>query len=319
MIRKIFPAFNAAAVCFILATGFYSSSVKAYAPQFMPLIPVNDFNLLVYGSARAGVLYESNQPTVADGASRLGFAFGKDLGNGLGAYGVYEFWVYTPQGSIITSNMWGSSQPWRFSYVGLKGDWGAVTVGAQWAPLAGAIGNYMDRSNYFGGYSYFSTDGAMGGQYRIIDSVSYQRCWSQDCQKALFMDAQLNSGGDDLDRTTIGGNWKIKDLMVGAAYQNHGADDFRGVSFQMPLKLLNKDSSLAGGYVSMQSGAVGWDVNLQWGNWWFDYAFRDDLDIAKIIVDYTHTINKNTAFITEGYIQDETSSEGLVMLLKFDF
>ena len=133
------------------------------------------------------------------------------------------------------------------------------------------------------------------------------------------MDAQLNSGGDDLDRTTIGGNWKIKDLMVGAAYQNHGADDFRGVSFQMPLKLLNKDSSLAGGYVSMQSGAVGWDVNLQWGNWWFDYAFRDDLDIAKIIVDYTHTINKNTAFITEGYIQDETSSEGLVMLLKFDF
>ena len=38
-----------------MALGF-SSSASAYAPQYMPLIPVSDFNLLVYGSARTGVL-----------------------------------------------------------------------------------------------------------------------------------------------------------------------------------------------------------------------------------------------------------------------
>jgi len=296
----------------LLICSLFAARVSAGPPQYMPLIPVSDFDMLVYGSIRTGVLNDNGNVQVADGASRLGFAVGHDLGNGLGAIAVYEFGVWSSAGSIVTPELWGVTDPQRHTYVGLKGDWGAITLGSQWAPLAGAIGNYMDKSNYFGG------QGFVNGQYRIPYSVAFQRCWNQNCTKALFMDAQMSSGGDDLDRTTVGGNWLLNKLTIGAAYQDHGNDDFRGVSFQMPLELLGRSATLAGGYVSTQTTGNGWDINLQLGNLWLDYGVNAS-NSAKIIVDYLYPLTKNFALIGEVYVENDVSKDAGVVLLKYDF
>ena len=86
----------------------------------------------------------------------------------------------------------------------------------------------------------------MNGQYRMSHSVSYQRCWDQNCYKALFTDVQME-GGDysNIDRATAGGNWQIGNLVLGAAYQDHGGDDFSGVSFQIPIRVFGYGSGVS--------------------------------------------------------------------------
>ena len=304
--------FRLLAVIAAISSLIWAGPAAAGPPQYMPITPVSDFDLLVYGSIRTGIYNNNGDVSVADGASRLGFAVGHDLGNGLGIIGVYEFGVWSSQGSIVTPALWQTSNPQRHTYVGLKGSWGAVTLGSQWAPLAGAIGNYMDKSNYFGG------QGFVNGQYRIANSVAYQRCWNPYCTKALFLDVQMASGGKDLDRATVAGNYTVGKLVVGGAYQDYGSDDFRGVSFQYPLELLGYSASLAGGFVSTQTTGDGWDVNLQIGNLWVDYGVNA-ADSAKIIVDYLHPITKDVSLIGEVYVEDDVSKDGGVILLKYDF
>ena len=63
------------------------------------------------------------------------------IGNGLGIIGVYEFGVWSSQGSIVTPALAKPQTHNTMPMLDLKGSWGAVTLGSQWAPLAGAIGN----------------------------------------------------------------------------------------------------------------------------------------------------------------------------------
>lgn len=316
-----------------LMTLFFSPALVAGPAQWMPLVPPSDAEVYVYGFARTGVLVDNGEPTVTDGDSSIGFAAQTKIGDDLGAIVVFENSVWTSNGSIVTPSLWGTKNPTKFAYVGLKGGWGALTLGSQWAPLAGAIGNYVDKSHFFGGH------GFVGGQYKISHSTAYQKCWDRLCYKAVFADLQMNDyDSSNIDRATIGGNWRIGDLVLGGAYQDHGDNDYSGFSFQMPFKVFGYGSGisvvstkvgiarkamdnykvvLAGGYSSTEETGDGWDVNLQYGALWMDYS-EDATGTPRIVVDVIHALSKKVALIGEVMVQDGTDQRG-VALLSMDF
>jgi hypothetical protein len=142
----------------------------------------------------------------------------------------------------------------------------------------------------------------------------------------------------NIDRATIGGNWRIGNLVLGGAYQDHGDNDYSGFSFQMPFKVFGYGSGisiestkvgiprkamdnykvvLAGGYSSTEQTGDGWDVNLQYGALWMDYSV-DAAGTPRIVVDLIHALSKKVALIGEVMVQDGTDQRG-VALLSMDF
>lgn len=67
--------------------------------------------------------------------SRLGFSGKEDLGAGLGAIYTLEMGFSPDTGTLVQ----GGRQFGRQSFVGLSGDWGAVTLGRQWTMLFWSI------------------------------------------------------------------------------------------------------------------------------------------------------------------------------------
>jgi predicted porin len=111
---------------------------------------------ILYGSARVSVDYVDSQPAngndattwnVVNNSSRLGVRGAEDLGNGLSAIYQYEFGIDVTGGS----NYFNSNRP---RWAGLKGGFGAVTLGTQWTPYYNVIGiqDVLDSSNTFDYY-----------------------------------------------------------------------------------------------------------------------------------------------------------------------
>jgi predicted porin len=210
-------------------------------------------DVAVSGSIRTGVEYTGSEWRVSDNFSRLRFKSSSDLGNGQSAYMNYEFRVHSDTGHI---NGTGPTQ--RLSYVGIKGDWGSLSLGSQWSTLFNTVGTFIDKSHRYGGSANVCI------QYRMADSVAFT---TQAGPVWLMADAQMNDGGDDLDRATIGGTFSVGGASVGAAWQDHGASDCTGVGAAMSIGGV----SLSGGYVSEQNGANGFGINAKIAGIWIDY------------------------------------------------
>ena len=209
-------------------------------------------DVAVSGSIRTGVLYTGSEWKVADNYSRLRFKSSSDLGNGQSAYMGYEFRVDSAQGSIKTGNTN------RLSYVGIKGDWGSLSLGSQWSTLFNTVGTFIDKSNRYGGTANVCI------QYRMKDSVSFT---TQAGPVWIQADAQMSGGGSDLDRATIGGTFSVGGASLGAAWQDNGSSDCTGVGASMSIGGV----SLSGGYVSQQNGNNGFGINAKVAGIWVDY------------------------------------------------
>ena len=254
-------------------------------------------DVAVSGSIRTGVEYTGSEWQVADNYSRLRFKSSSDLGNGQSAYMGYEFRVNSAQGSIVTGNTQ------RLSYVGIKGDWGSLSLGSQWSTLFNTVGTFIDPSNRYGG------TGNTCVQYRMKDSVAFT---TQAGPVWVMADAQMSAGGDDLDRATIGGTFSVGGASVGAAWQDHGASDCTGVGASMSIGGV----SLSGGYTSTQNGNNGFGINAKIAGIWIDYEEAGDGDGA-ITGNYAVGLGGGAKAIIE-LSNDGTNTKGIGML-RMDF
>jgi len=254
-------------------------------------------DVAVSGSIRTGVEYTGSEWQVADNYSRLRFKSSSDLGNGQSAYMGYEFRVNSAQGSIVTGNTQ------RLSYVGIKGDWGSLSLGSQWSTLFNTVGTFIDPSNRYGG------TGNTCVQYRMKDSVAFT---TQAGPVWVMADAQMSAGGDDLDRATIGGTFSVGGASVGAAWQDHGASDCTGVGASMSIGGV----SLSGGYTSTQNGNNGFGINAKIAGIWIDYEEAGDGDGA-ITGNYAVGLGGGAKAIIELH-NNGTDTKGIGML-RMDF
>lgn len=263
--------------------------------------PVAIADVAVSGSIRTGVEYTGSEWVVADNFSRLRFKASSDLGNGQSAYMGYEFRVNSAQGSLVTGNTQ------RLSYVGIKGDWGSLSLGSQWSTLFNTVGTFIDPSNRYGGVGYW---GNGGGQYRMKDSVALMTTLGGF---SISADAQMNAGGDDLDRATIGTNLNIGGVSIGAAWQDNGNSDFTGIGASISLAGV----ALSGGYSDVSGSGSGYGINAKIAGIMVAYESTDSVADANIWGNYAIGLGGGAKAIIE-LMNDGTDTKGIGML-RMDF
>lgn len=263
--------------------------------------PVAVAEVAVSGSIRTGVEYTGSEWVVADNSSRLRFKANSDLGNGQSAFMNYEFRVNSAQGSIVTGNTQ------RLSYVGIKGDWGQLSMGSQWSTLFNTVGTFIDPSNRYGGVGYW---GNGGGQYRMKESVYMS---TQMGGLSLSGDMQMNPGGDDLDRFTVGGLMSIGGLSLGAAYQDNGENDFTGIAGAINLAGV----ALSGGFTDVNNVGSGYGINAKLAGITVAYEDSDSYADGQIWGNYAIGLGGGAKAIIE-ILNDGTDTKGIGML-RMDF
>jgi predicted porin len=263
--------------------------------------PVAIADVAVSGSIRTGVEYTGSEWVVADNFSRLRFKASSDLGNGQSAYMGYEFRVNSAQGSLVTGNTQ------RLSYVGIKGDWGSLSLGSQWSTLFNTVGTFVDKSHRYGGLGYW---GEGGGQYRMKDSVALS---TNIGGFSVSADAQMNAGGDDLDRATIGTNISVGGVSIGAAWQDHGNADFTGIGASISLAGVG----LSAGYSDVNGAGSGFGINAKVAGITIAYEETDSVADANIWGHYAIGLGGGAKAIIE-LMNDGTDTKGIGML-RMDF
>ena len=263
--------------------------------------PVAIADVAVSGSIRTGVEYTGSEWVVADNFSRLRFKASSDLGNGQSAYMGYEFRVNSAQGSLVTGNTQ------RLSYVGIKGDWGSLSLGSQWSTLFNTVGTFVDKSNRYGGLGYW---GEGGGQYRMKDSVALS---TNIGGFSISADAQMNAGGDDLDRATIGTNINVGGVAIGAAWQDNGNSDFTGIGASISLAGVG----LSAGYADVNGSGSGFGINAKIAGITVAYEETDSVADANIWGHYAIGLGGGAKAIIE-LMNDGTDTKGIGML-RMDF
>ena len=263
--------------------------------------PVAIADVAVSGSIRTGVEYTGSEWVVADNFSRLRFKASSDLGNGQSAYMGYEFRVNSAQGSLVTGNTQ------RLSYVGIKGDWGSLSLGSQWSTLFNTVGTFVDKSNRYGGLGYW---GEGGGQYRMKDSVALS---TNIGGFSISADAQMNAGGDDLDRATIGTNISVGGVSIGAAWQDNGNADFTGIGASISLAGVG----LSAGYSDVNGAGSGFGINAKVAGITVAYETTDSVADANIWGHYAIGLGGGAKAIIE-LMNDGTDTKGIGML-RMDF
>lgn len=194
---------------------------------------------ILYGSARVSVDYVDSEPAdgndssvwnVVNNSSRLGVRGAEDLGNGLSAIYQYEFGIDVTGGS----NYFNSNRP---RWAGLKGGFGAVTLGTQWTPYYNVIGiqDVLDSSNTFDyflggnetlGTETFYTKGL--AEYRQGNSIIYASpdIFGLNAEAMLVMDGNNNGDPNSIDRWEANIKYENGPIFAGVAYiQEEEADD----------------------------------------------------------------------------------------------
>ena len=263
--------------------------------------PVAVADVAVSGSIRTGVEYNGSEWAVKDNGSRLRFKASSDLGNGQSAFMNYEFRVNSAKGSIVT----GDTQ--RLTFVGIKGDWGQLSLGSQWSTLFNTVGTFIDPSNRYGGVGYW---GNGGGQYRMKESVYMS---TQMGGLSLSGDMQMNPGGDDLDRFTVGGLMSIGGLSLGAAYQDNGENDFTGIGGAINLAGV----ALSGGFTDVSNVGSGYGINAKLAGIRVAYEDSDAYADGQIWGNYAIGLGGGAKAIIE-IMNDGTDTKGIGML-RMDF
>jgi len=266
--------------------------------------PVAIAEVAVSGSIRTGVEYTGTEWRVSDNFSRLRFKANSDLGNGQSAFMNYEFRVHSDVGRIEGD---ADAKTQRLSLVGIKGDWGSLSMGSQWSTLFNTVGTFIDKSNRYGGLGYW---GNGGGQYRMADSVYLSTSLGG---LSVSGDVQMNNGGDDLDRATIGGNMSIGGVSLGAAWQDNGANDFTGVGASISLAGVG----LSGGYTDIAGVGSGYGVNAKLAGIVVAYEDSDSSADANIWGHYGIGLGGGAKAIIE-IMNDGTHTKGMGML-RMDF
>jgi len=260
------------------------------------MTPVTMAEVAISGSIRSGIEHTGSDWQVIDNDSRLRFQFSSDLADGQNAYMNYEFRVNAAQGSMVTGDKK------LLSFIGVKGDWGSLSLGAQWSTAFNTVGTFIDKSFWYGGSSLECV------QYRMNHSMMFAASLGG---LSLMADAQMDTSGGTLDRSTVGGLFSNGTLSVAAMYQ-HADDDCLGVAGGLSLGHVD----LSGGFVERASGAIGWDINAAFGYLWIDYHSSDSAG-AAIVMKYVLGIGNEVDLIFEGVDRESGIRGGA--FLRYDF
>jgi len=264
--------------------------------------PLAIADVAVSGSVRGAVKYDGTEWTMGNAGSRLRFKASSDLGNGQSAYMNYEFGVDSGTGTIQT----GKTK--RLAYVGIKGDWGSMSLGAQWSTMFNVVGTYIDKSNIYGGLGYW---GNGSGPYRMANSIAVS---TNVGGFGISADAQMPAGGDDIDIATVGTNISVGGVSVGIAHADHAdGNNMTGIGASISLAGIG----LSGGWTDVDNKGSGFGVNGKLAGITLAYDESDSAADATIYGNYSIGLGGGAKVIVE-IANDGTNTKG-AGILRMDF
>lgn len=183
-------------------------------------------SVTIYGKIDLGVgkSIGTKDKAVQDAAgSRIGFRGVEDLGGGLAAIFGFEHRLSPDTGAVTSAAFWNG-----YSNVGLRGGFGAVTIGRHYTAAFTDVQNQIDP---FGGDTVAALRGlgmipARAGHIRVADSVRYDIAASGFKLAATIAEATQSGGSGAVttagpDRPfSIAGSYSAGPLFIGASYEN---------------------------------------------------------------------------------------------------
>lgn len=248
-----------------------------------------------YGSARVGVEYSDPggatdaQLNVRSWASRFGFAGETEMANGLTGFGKYEFGVNTSGSPSV-----------RHAHVGLKGDFGKVTLGQAYhtwynnviapidQPWWGSCNGCLSYTGRTTALTYQGNFGAGSGGISLIASNDFP---------------QRDGTGDEdvLDGFEIGATFPLGGVSLGLGMQdlNNGSEATVGVAVKGSAGTIGYALSVSSQGGSTSAGTIdttGIQLFTSFGNAYLDIGTRmnDAADSLGFTLGYTKGIGENT-------------------------
>ena len=280
-----------------------------------------------------------------DAYSRLGFKARHTLNESTTAYAQLELPLDIPNKAV--QDPWDQQEDIRIAKIGVKGDFGNLSLGQMWMPYYNAIAYPVDMfSTYYSGFATYTTfrkgdtlayyspsfGGLSGSIGYSLENGAAELDGDQDdrLQATLsydFGDLTLAGGLDDLGGANdlkiwgVSLAWQATDaLYVGAKYEEHDSDKDSGYGADGDVAMnvyagysLGKNT-----YKIMLADVQNYGENILHLGW--DYQYQDDI---KFFVEYYD--EEDTAAITDKFGGiDETCwscSGGHVIAagLRYDF
>jgi predicted porin len=174
----------------------------------------------LYGRLRVAAVCTDDGSTddcgVENRSSRFGIKASHEISDGLTAFGKYEFGVNADEG-VLGNNAANDKTTNRLSYVGVKGGFGEVSIGARWSPMYNHVTSPVDPNNYVGATWQdvgFATD------FRKPDTLNYKNKFGPAAVHVQVQMADGDPGSDAVDEYQIGGSFDAGMANVGLAYQD---------------------------------------------------------------------------------------------------
>jgi len=253
-------------------------------------------------------------------ASRFGVKGTEDLGNGMSAFFQMEWSADSTDGNAMGAA--------RDAFVGLKGDFGKLTVGRLGGPTKGMlyastaqisdshsgndfasnfkskgdrVNNAIAYSNSFGAMDVtvaaVGTDGADGNHAGGKSAgVSFEAAPGLKINAAW-----LDSDNNGKDTTLFGASYKMGDLKVAAVYENAGnlGTDFEGYEMDRLFVATDHDTKTMGLTASYTMGNNVLSVAYAKGDTDFDHGnqatFSADADTKYTAINFMHKMSKRTS------------------------
>ena len=174
----------------------------------------------LYGRIRVAAVCNDDGTTddcgVENRSSRFGIKASHEISDGLTAFGKYEFGVNADEG-VLGKNASSDNKTNRLSYVGVKGGFGEVSIGARWSPMYNYVTSPVDPNNYVG-----ATWQAVGyaTDFRKADTLNYKNKFGPAAMHVQVQMANDDAGNDAVDEYQIGGSFKAGMVDLGLAYQD---------------------------------------------------------------------------------------------------
>jgi predicted porin len=280
-----------------------------------------------------------------DAYSRLGFNATHVLNDSLTAYAKLELPLDIPNKAV--QDPWDQEEDIRIGKVGIKGDFGNLSLGQMWMPYYNAIAYPVDMfSSYYSGFATYTTfrkgdtlayyspsfsglSGAVG--YSLDNGAANSNGDPDDRLQATlsysFNDMTISGGFDDLgganDMTILGTSlmWQATpELYIGAKYEQFRSDvdDVYGADGDHAMNLYAGYTLGKNTFKAMVADVDRYGESIIHLGW--DHQYQKDL---KFFVEYYS--EEETAAITDehgGYNETCWSCDGGQVLaagLRFDF
>ena len=251
-----------------------------------------------------------------DAYSRLGFNATHALNDSLTAYAKLELPLDIPNKAV--QDPWDQEEDIRIGKVGIKGDFGNLSIGQMWMPYYNAIAYPVDMfSSYYSGFATYTT-------FRKGDTIAYYSPgfsgFSASAGYSLDNGA-ANSNGDPDDRLQATLSYSFDDLTLSGGFDDlGGAGDLTilGASLMwqatqalyIGAKYERHDSAIDSGYGADGDHAMNLYAGYTLGQNTFKAMLADVDNYGETILHlgWDHQYQKDLKFFVEYYSEDETAA-----------